>query len=141
MINTDGTGLTRLTKGSLTKSWGDITDYSWSRDGTKLFFEVSYEGYTVSPSAPPPGSTYYEVNADGSKLTKVPNGTQIPLGGDAPPECKKISFIGDNDIILQYPDGRETQITHSGNAYRPVLSPDCNKIAFQSDRTPAHRPG
>jgi WD40-like Beta Propeller Repeat len=135
VINTDGTGLTRLTK----LKGVEVYHYVWSRDGTKMFF--------LNRSASAPLTTwkvildprqYYEINADGSGLTKVPNGTQIPKivgGGYWSPECKEIAVRRYNDVYVKYPGGRETKINHSGDAYNPVLSPDCKKIAF----TAAHR--
>jgi Tol biopolymer transport system component len=141
VINTDGTGLTRLTK----LNQFEENSYVWSRAGTKIFFR------NRSASAAPTTwkvildpRQYYEINADGSRLTKVPNGTRIPTivgGGEWSPECKEIAFYRYNDIYVKSPGGRKIQITHSGHAFSPFLSPDCKKIAFGAGRTSAHRPG
>ena len=93
-------------------------------------------------------SQTYEMNADGSGITEVSNRLASLSGLAWSPYCKEIAFWRDNDsdssgnIYVRNADGQEIQITHnmdiSGNP-PPVLSPDCRKIAFSSQRYSGRR--
>jgi len=130
VVNSDGTGLTRLTNNPA----GDSSP-AWSMDGTKIAFASDRDG----------NSEIYVMNADGSGQSRI---TTNPAGDYSPdwsPDGSKIVFTTNRDgtehleIYVINADGSgETQLTtfDSGIYFSqfPTWSPLGSKIAFSGRR-------
>lgn len=83
VVNTDGTGLRRLTPWSLhAGGWEDRID--WSPDGIHIVF---HSQTTQHDGALPPDGDLYTIRTDGTslqRLTHLPAGTGIQLGSYSP---------------------------------------------------------
>jgi len=130
-IQTDGTGLTRLTE---TNTSAEAT--AWSPDGSKI-------AYMVCPQGPESDNRQYDIwimNADGSEQKQL---TQGPLGGTYPawsPDGTQIAYstwyypiekYGPAQIYVMNADGSNPQpVTKgSGHVFFPQWTPD-GKILF-----------
>ena len=137
VMNADGSGLSRLTPGSLT---GFENCPSWSPDGTRLVFERTYKGYQGHTS-----HQIYEIGGDGSNLTQVTFGTQMSVCPAWSPDGSAIAFVrraytpggppAYGHIAIMNPDGTGVTEITSGPDFdqRPQWSPDGSQIAFERD--------
>jgi TolB protein len=106
IVNTDGSGLTRLTNAPC---WEDHP--SWSPDGRR----VAYAQWRTSN---PATGTIWVMNADGSGKTRLTKG----LWPEWSPDGKQIAFVSDGRIYVMNADGSgmkavgdEFGITDAGN--------------------------
>lgn len=118
VVNADGTGLRRLTKGD---DWAP----AWSPDGRAIAFTrgAGIRSYF---------STVYLVNADGTGLRRIVRDGAEP---DWSPDGRKIALVrGVNDSIEVFDLGTETVVTlvrsKRASAAEPAWSPDGKRIAF-----------
>lgn len=122
-IEANGSGPLRLTGRSM-----DSYTPSWSANGAKIVFRRRGDG----------AEGLWIMNADGSRLKKVPR-TPWFCGFPAfSPDGKKIAYSSEKDgrIYLINRNGTEkTRLTGPGRNIAPVFSPDGTKIAFFSRRS------
>ena len=125
LINTDGTGLTRLTHHS-----GLDAPTDWSPDGKRLAFHSARDGdYEI-----------YIMNGDGTGLTQVTHNLALDVGAAWSPVGRRLAFTSDSDgdyeIYLMDTDGTDiVQLTHnSARDLGAFWSPDGRRLAFTSDR-------
>jgi len=134
LIQTDGTGLTRLTEGTkssnlTTGSFVWIEAPAWSPDGTRIVYHSSY--------GPSETTTVWVMNADGSEKVQL---TKLPLGSLWPawsPDGSQIAFSVFNlspekyNIYLMNADGSNPKKLTDGiwQDLFPKWSPD-GKIFF-----------
>jgi len=126
VINTDGTGATRLTENPA----GDYAP-AWSPDGARIAFYSERDG----------NAEIYVMDADGSNLTRL---TKNPANDYAPawsPDGKKITFhshryLGAGRIFIMNADGSNvTRLTDPAwDDWSPAWSPDGRQIVFNSSR-------
>ncbi|MDX6695754.1 MAG: TolB protein [Blastocatellia bacterium] len=141
VVNSDGTGQTRLTNNGL-----DDRFPAWSPDGAQIIFESNREGSTFN---------IYRMNADGSNQIPITASTS-PWSNFDPawsPDGNRIAFVsnragaGQADIWTMRADGNDAlKLTTSqlydtgtinevyGASLEPAWSPDGSKIAFTSRR-------
>jgi Tol biopolymer transport system component len=130
MMNDDGTGLTQLTKNTMTD--GQPT---FSPDGTQIAFESNRDGdYDI-----------YKMNAAPESATNQPqnltNNTVYDFDPAWSPDGTKIAFTGspsgNADIYTMFSDGSDqVRLTkRSAQDLQPAWSPDGRKIAFMSGRS------
>ena len=130
VVNTDGTGLTRLSPESLTGFQGSPT---WSPDGARIAFYRTFKGFQGQPS-----HQIYVMNADGSNITQITSGNQLSVLPAWSPDGTKIAFVRRprpityGHIAVMNPDGTGVvEITSGPNFdFRPTWSPDSSRIAF-----------
>jgi len=126
VINSDGTGLRRLT--STGRNWAP----TWSPDGQRIAF--------VSDRAA--GFQLHVMNADGSNVVRRPSSTSPSYYPTWSPDGLRIAFVGiqngDAEIYVTSAAADETvpvRLTnHPGADIDPAWSPDGSTIAFASDR-------
>jgi len=122
VMDADGANLTQLTDTSELSE----DDPSWSPDGTK----IGYGGEVY-----PQGSSFYVMNADGSKQRRLVANTRYPKWS---PDGTKIVFAPysiDEEIYVMNADGtNKRQLTSNKHVIddEPAWSPDGNKIIFVS---------
>jgi Tol biopolymer transport system component len=130
VMNTDGTGQTRLTNNPAPDEYP-----AWSPDGSKIAFDSERDG----------NWEIYVMNADGTGQTNLSNDPAFDGYPSWSPDGSKIVFqyyddaapgIQYGEIYVMNADG--TGQTNLTNNYRhdtkPAWSPDGSKIAFTSDR-------
>jgi Tol biopolymer transport system component len=126
-INSNGTGLTRLTTLAGTGADG-AQNPAWSPDGSRIAFANT-------------AGDIYVVNADGSnllRLTSTGQGNRHPTWS---PDGARIAFVstrdGAEDIYVMNADGSSpVRLTNDrGSDIDPAWSPDGGRIAFTSDRS------
>jgi len=128
MVNSDGTGLTRLTWGEPPLGPLDL-EPAWSPDGTKIAFSSASGGYRWGICLMDP---------DGSDIVRLTDGLDWSPAWS--PDGKRIAFVrgkgGVGDIYVMDADGTNIIRLTSGPAKyaQPSWSPDGEKIAFVSDR-------
>jgi uncharacterized protein YjdB len=125
VINTDGTGLVRLTNNA---AFDGVP--AWSPDGTKIAFTSDRDGR----------NEIYVMNPDGSSVTRVSN---EPADEERPawsPDGRRIAFQsvrdGHYEIYVMNADGSGVaRLTNDslGNL-EPSWSPDGSRIVFRSNR-------
>jgi TolB protein len=122
VVNTDGSGLTRLTHGLNGKR------PSWSPDGARVAFESRQDS----------NHYLYVVNTDGSNLTELVNNDFGFYGLSWSPDGTRILFAtshNDNDeIFVINADGSElTNLSnHPASDMYPAWSPDGTRILFET---------
>jgi Tol biopolymer transport system component len=157
IVQSDGTGITPITKLSGSAVGGDSRDPQWSPDGNKIVYS---SGRALDGSANPSAGGAINVwvsNADGSGATAVtqmtvyapcwgaawsPDGTRIayfswrglggsnadPGGQNSPRNIWVVNADGSNNVPV-------TQLTASAtDSYYPRWSPDGTKLVFYSGR-------
>lgn len=125
LMNTDGSGVTRLTNDVADQAWP-----AWSPDGAKIAFANSVDGR----------SQIFVVNADGSGLVRL---TRDSLEGYQPtwsPDGSRIVFsrrvVSGSEICVMNADGSDSRVLFPAPAgwdldnQTPAWSPDGSKIAF-----------
>jgi Tol biopolymer transport system component len=127
VINSDGSGNTKITSGS-----GTDSNPAWSPDGTKIAFSTPYKT----------GTSIAVMNADGSNV-------QILTTEDSPLDYFPAWSPGGDRIVFTFGDGDGIDImnadgsgrhrlvanTTAGETYRHLSwSPDGSRIAFESTR-------
>ena len=103
----DGSGLRELADtGLVRQSWKQIAfSLSWSPDGTKILFALG-EAYR------PTNGTIYVVNADGSDLSKVGQGTYVSWSPDGSTIAISNLYNEESGIVLSTiaPDGSALRV-------------------------------
>jgi Tol biopolymer transport system component len=123
IINTDGTGKTRLTNNLFQDSLPSV-----SPDGTKIAFFSTRDG----------DGEIYVMNIDGSNVTRLTNSPGEDAHPMWSPDGSQITFhtrrFGTLDIMVMNADGSNPRLVTTGTTttheYFPVWSPDGTKIAF-----------
>ena len=131
VVNVDGTQLTRLTDLE-----GFIELAQWSPDGSRILFTFA-EQQADDPNSPFPPYAMYEMNADGTNLTRLTNTGGAYWQTRWSPDGKKIAFVFDNgqpDLYVMEADGAQlTQLTDDEAREDELFwSPDGTRIAFTS---------
>ncbi|MYA62584.1 MAG: hypothetical protein F4X94_08445, partial [Dehalococcoidia bacterium] len=162
VMNTDGSGLTRITNDSSV----DDSHPSWSPDGQRIAFESDGEIYVMDanrsaparltdlrsasrPSWSPDGRRIsfrsnqggddwdiYVMNADGSDITRLTHQHEDESHPSWSSDGQRIAFESEGEIYVMNADGSDiTLLTDdSGDDIRPSWSPDGQRIAFTSYR-------
>ena len=124
-MNSDGSGLTRLTNNSAHDWWP-----AWSPDGAKIAFTTQRNG----------NDDIYVMNADGSAQTRLTTSQADDSRPAWSPDGAKIAFKstrdGNTEIYVMNADGSgQTRLTTDPSIdFEPSWSPDGSKIAFVSNR-------
>jgi Tol biopolymer transport system component len=125
VMNTDGSGQTRLTNNASSDNYP-----VFSPDGTKIAFNSTRDG----------NNEIYVINADGSNQTRLTNNSATDARPSWSPDGTKIVFNSNRDgkfqIYTMNADGtNQTRLTNNTvDDLEPSFSPDGTKIAFVSNR-------
>jgi len=126
VINTDGSGATRLTDNPA----GDFAP-AWSPDGKRIVFYSERDG----------NAEVYVMNADGSNLTRLTNNPTNDYDPAWSPDGRQIAFHshrfrGAARIFVMNADGSNpTRLTDPAwDDWSPAWSPDGTQIVFNSSR-------
>jgi Tol biopolymer transport system component len=136
VMNSDGSGLTRLTKSSTTgNGWNSVP--TWSPDSSKILFSTNREGNPITP-------LLYIMNSDGSNQQKF--GFIFSVEGTEPdwsPVTNKIVFVKGSaakgeiwvmDAGSPFPGLTAKKLTDTIDSnHSPVWSPDGKQIAYVAD--------
>jgi Tol biopolymer transport system component len=123
-----------------------LSDLTWSPDGQWVSF-VRYHGYLANPDPHIRGARQFEVNADGSDLTRLPDLDKPPTPAPAGPGGRVPSPDGREAALVRWQDGGVqvvaidastgqerplfTAEVGGSNLYdRPVWSPDGRLLAM-----------
>jgi TolB protein len=141
-VNTDGSGLRRVSTGSGKTTCGYFLD----RD-RKIFFASSHAADTACPPKPDPSRGYvwgldpfdiYTANADGSNLKRLTSYGVYTAEGTLSPDGKTIVFTslkdGDLDIYTMRVDGSNMRRLTTAPGYDggPFFSPDGKQIVYRA---------
>jgi Tol biopolymer transport system component len=125
VMNTDGTGLTRLTTNG-------VPDFApaWSPDGRRIAF--------ISGRDHPGDSAgdLYTMNVDGSNVTRLTIQNEMLRVPRWDPHARRLAFFAPSGIYVVTSDGSGlTRLTfvYDEDGY-PTWSPDGAKLAFESSR-------
>jgi Tol biopolymer transport system component len=135
-MNSDGSGLTRLTKSSMAgNGWNSVP--TWSPDSSKILFSTNREGNPTTP-------LFYIMNSDGSNQQKF--GFIFSIEGTEPdwsPVTNKIVFAKGSaakgeiwvmDAGSPFPGLTAKKLTDNiDNNHSPTWSPDGKQIAYVAD--------
>lgn len=129
VINVDGSGLRRLTRGS-----GANVDAAWSPDGERIVFS---RGSEADPSAGG-NDDLYVMDADGSEVRRLTHTAESESDPTWSPDGARIAFTRTSDgytdtIVVMKDDASEerTLLPAGGpDESEPAWSPDGSQIAF-----------
>ncbi len=151
VINTDGTGFTRLTNDINTNDDYSFPDHnpSWSPDGAAIFFDRQDETWVTGDH------DIWRINPDGTGMTNITNSlddyNKESYDGDPciSPDGQWVAFVSDREwksveydlaryrsIYIMRPSGAAvTQVTTTSGSdefrdYEPCWSPDGSRILF-----------
>ena len=125
-MNSDGTGLTRLTNNPATDLFP-----AWSPDRTRIAFASNRDG----------NFEIYSMAAAGGTATRLTVNARVDGTPSWSPDGSKIAFAsardGNFEIYTMNPDGSGLlRLTnHPASDVKPTWSPDGRRIAFSSNRT------
>lgn len=125
VIQTDGSGLTRLTENEFNEQQPE-----WSPDGTRIAFMSERDG----------SEELYVMRADGTDPTRLTNDTAGELWPSWSPDGTRLAFTstldgGDNEVYAMDADGTDiTQLTDNSADEATVSWSAQGRIAFTSDR-------
>jgi TolB protein len=108
---------------------------AWSPDGSKIAFESLRDDVANLKHV-----DIYIMNADGTGVNRLTNGSEIDYGPAWSPDGTKIAFRadvdGNSDIYVINADGsgRVNLTNHPSSDWAPAWSPDGRLIAFQTNR-------
>jgi Tol biopolymer transport system component len=126
IVNSDGTGTTRLTSNSAP----DVNP-AWSPDGERIAFASDRDG----------NREIYVMNADGTQVVRLTNNAAADYLPAWSPDGKLIAFVSERDgnaeIYVMNADGTNPRRLTGNDAIdtEPAWSPDGRKIAFRSGRS------
>jgi Tol biopolymer transport system component len=144
---TESSNPTRLTN----NLWGAAQPV-FSPDGTKIAFLNFRDGLEKNATARSAAADVYVMNADGTDLVNLTNGTSTDFQVQWSPDGKKIVLVRSQpgqsgpainyEIYVMNPDGSDQRRLTNNSAVdsNPVFSPDGKKIAFESNRDVNTRP-
>jgi hypothetical protein len=124
IMNSDGTGQTRLTMHAAEDSDPDL-----SADGAKIVFESKRDG----------NKNIFVMNANGTGLTRLTTNSASDSDPAWSPDGTKIAFVsnrnGNDEIFVMNANGTsQTRLTfHSASDVNPAWSPDGTRIVFESN--------
>src|SRR6266516_1952285 len=142
VVNTDGTGLVKLTTNVQLGSdgqgpfYGWDTQPSWSPDGSRIVFSSNRDGLS--------SVELYIMNSDGSNQTRLTNNISDDLSPTWSPDSQRIAFYSNGGsrfgINIMNRDGSNVvNVTHE--ASMPAWSPDGTRLAIrQGDPTNGFKP-
>jgi Tol biopolymer transport system component len=123
-INTDGTGLRRLTR----SPWPEF-DPSWSPDGRFIAYRSEPHEYPELWVMNADGSEQHRLTRDGGFPDWSPDGSMIAYAPGGGPS-------GRSSIAIMNPDGSgQGRVPHTDYGEYPSWSPDGKRIAFNSNVT------
>jgi len=132
VMNSDGTGQTRLNNEAGASFWGGV----WSPDGTQVVFS---KGDATTENNE---TSLYLMNADGTNQTQLTNLPGSEYRASWSPDGAQLVFVykadeSSNDLYLVDTAGGTPQaLTETDySEYGPVWSPNGDKILFASDQT------
>jgi Tol biopolymer transport system component len=142
-MNTDGSGVTRLTNDPQGDCWP-----KWSADGKRIVFGISGSSFCGFPTDIFPAFDLYVMNKDGSNVVRLTTdgGTQTSAAKTSAtwsPDGSKIAFsepLYPDPHVTMYsvrPDGTNLApmfTTDSFSIYDPAWSPDGSRFAISSAR-------
>jgi Tol biopolymer transport system component len=131
VMNTDGTGIARLTD-----AFGEDCDAAWSPNGKRIVF-TSYRNHPEESGLW--NGELYVMNADGSQETRL-TANEVDDGQPTwSPDGRRIAFVRrpdmlTEDLYVMNADGRGVTRLSTGNPNNtgPSWSPDGARIAFHS---------
>jgi Tol biopolymer transport system component len=142
VMNTDGTGLYRVSTGTGKTTCGYFFD-----DDRKIFFASTHAVDSACPPRPDPSKGYvwgldpfdiYTANADGSGLRRLTHNGVYTAEGTLSPDGRTIVFTslkdGDLDIYTMHMDGSNVRRLTSTPGYDggPFFSPDGRLIVYRA---------
>jgi Tol biopolymer transport system component len=128
VMNTDGTGQTRLTHSASGES--SLTP-AWSPDGSRIAFWSERDCGVIAPGVLHPCEIYV-MNADGSQPTNLTGSSGWKIQPDWSPDGTRMLFTFGADIYVLPLAARLTTNASGVQWSDPVWSPDGSRIAFQA---------